>query len=144
MLSQFKEAINNLTANYGKWNVEWGEINRFQRLNDDIELHYDDEQPSIPMGLTSSQWGQIPSYTSKAFPGTKKRYGVNGNSFICAVEFGKKITAKSLLAGGESGNPSSKHFTDQAEMYTKGNFKDVLFYKKDVLKHAERTYHPGE
>jgi len=144
MLAQFKEAINSLTTNYGKWNIEWGEINRFQRINDDIDLHYDDSKPSIPMGLASSQWGQIPSYTSKIFPGTKYRYGVNGNSFICAVEFGKRITAKSLLAGGESGNPSSPHFTDQAEMYTKGRFKDVLFYKEDVLKHAERTYHPGE
>ena len=144
MLAQFKEAVNSLTATYGKWNVEWGEINRFQRIDDNIELHYDDSKPSIPMGLTSSQWGQIPSYTSKVFPGTKYRYGVNGNSFICAVEFGKRITAKSLLAGGESGDPSSPHFTDQAEMYTKGRFKDVLFYKEDVLKHAERTYHPGE
>jgi len=25
-----------------------------------------------------------------------------------------------------------------------GKFKDVLFYKADVLKHAEKTYHPGE
>ena len=144
MLAQFKEAINSLTTNYGKWNIEWGEINRFQRIDDDIDLHYDDSKPSIPMGLASSQWGQIPSYTSKVFPGTKYRYGVNGNSFICAVEFGKRIVAKSLLAGGESGDPSSPHFTDQAEMYTKGRFKDVLFYKEDVLKHAERTYHPGE
>nr|MBA3674908.1 penicillin acylase family protein [Chitinophagaceae bacterium] len=61
-----------------------------------------------------------------------------------AVEFGKRIKAKSLLAGGESGNHSSKHFTDQAEMYTKGIFKDVLFYKEDVVKAAQRTYHPGE
>jgi len=71
-------------------------------------------------------------------------YGVNGNSFICAVEFGKKIKAKSLLAGGESSDPLSKHFFDQAEMYSKGKFKDVLFYKEDVLQHAEKTYHPGE
>ena len=74
----------------------------------------------------------------------KKRYGYNGNSFICAVEFGKKVKAKSLLAGGQSGNPASKHFSDQAEMYTKGIFKDVLFYKEDVLKHVERQYRPGE
>jgi acyl-homoserine-lactone acylase len=86
----------------------------------------------------------LPSYTGRYFDGTKKRYGVNGNSFICAVEFGDKIKAKSLLAGGQSGDPTSKHFTDQMEMYTKGQFKDVLFYKEDVLKHVERTYHPGE
>ena len=86
----------------------------------------------------------IPSYSSRTFNGTKKRYGVNGNSFICAVEFGKKIKAKSLLAGGESGNPRSRHFFDEGYMYSKGIFKDVLFYKEDVLKHVERQYHPGE
>jgi acyl-homoserine-lactone acylase len=86
----------------------------------------------------------LPSYTGRYFEGTKKRYGVNGNSFICAVEFGEKIKAKSLLAGGQSGDPTSKHFTDQMEMYTKGQFKDVLFYKEDVLKNVERSYHPGE
>jgi acyl-homoserine-lactone acylase len=63
---------------------------------------------------------------------------------ICAIEFGKKVKAKSLLAGGESGDISSKHFGDQAEMYTKGIFKEVLFYKEDVMKHVEKTYHPGE
>jgi acyl-homoserine lactone acylase PvdQ len=86
----------------------------------------------------------LPSYTSRYFNGSKKRYGVNGNSFICAVEFGKKIKAKSLLAGGESGDVNSKHFFDQGEMYSKGQFKEVLFYKDDVIKHAERTYHPGQ
>ena len=84
----------------------------------------------------------LPSYNARYFPGTKKRYGVNGNSFICAVEFGDSIRAKSLLAGGESGDPKSPHFADQLEMYAKGKFKDVLFYKEDVVKHAEKTYHP--
>jgi acyl-homoserine lactone acylase PvdQ len=84
----------------------------------------------------------LPSFVSKTYPGTKKRYGYNGNSFVCAVEFGKKIKAKSLLTGGESGDENSKHFFDQGLMYSKGQFKDVLFYKEDVLKHAEKTYHP--
>ena len=96
------------------------------------------------MGFASALWGQIPSYNSKYFTGNKKRYGVSGNSFICAVEFGKKIKAKSLLAGGENGDPLSKHFKDQAEMYTHGEFKDVLFYPEDIEKHLEKIYHPGE
>ena len=86
----------------------------------------------------------LPSYNSRPYAGTNKRYGVSGNSFICAVEFGPRIKAKSLLAGGNSGDPASKHFSDQAEMYTQGKFKEVLFYKEDVLKNAERTYHPGQ
>ncbi|MNG21684.1 Penicillin amidase [compost metagenome] len=86
----------------------------------------------------------MPSFKSSYQNGSKKRYGYNGNSFICAVEFGPKVKAKSLLAGGNNGDENSKHFTDQAEMYRKGKFKDVLFYKEDVQKNAEKTYHPGE
>ena len=144
LLTQLNTAINSLNNRYGKWKIAWGEINRFQRINNDIDSKFDDNAPSIPVGFTSSQWGQIPSYSSRVYNNTKKMYGVNGNSFICAVEFGKKIKAKSLLAGGESGDIHSKHFFDQGEMYSQGKFKEVLFYKEDVLKHAEKTYHPGE
>jgi len=144
LLMQLNAAINSLHNRYGKWNIAWGEINRFQRINNDIDSKFDDAAPSIPVGFTSSQWGQIPSYSSRVYPNTKKMYGVNGNSFICAVEFGKRIKAKSLLAGGESGDINSKHFFDQGEMYSRGKFKEVLFYKEDVLKHAEKNYHPGE
>jgi len=137
-------AINELKSKYGRWQIEWGEINRFQRISSDIDNKFEDNKESIPVGFVSSTWGMLPSYTSRSFAGTKKRYGVNGNSFICAVEFGKKIKAKSLLAGGESGNENSRHFFDQGLMYSQGQFKDVLFYKEDVMKHVERSYHPGE
>jgi len=144
LLQSLLATIKELQNRYGRWQIQWGEINRFQRISDDIENKFDDSKPSIPVGFVSSLWGMLPSYTSRTFPGTKKRYGVNGNSFICAVEFGKKIKARSLLAGGESGHPGSPHFFDQGQMYSKGIFKEVLFYKEDVMKHAERTYHPGE
>lgn len=76
--------------------------------------------------------------------GTNKMYGYVGNSFVAVVEFGKEVKAKSVLAGGNNRNPSSLHFQDQALLYSQGKFKDVWFYKKDVVKHAERTYHPGD
>lgn len=140
MLSVIKE----LKSNFGNWQITWGEINRFQRISNNIEYTFDDSQPSIPVAFASSGWGMLPSYASRTFPGTKKRYGYHGNSFICAVEFGKRIKAKSLLAGGQSGDENSKHFFDQGLMYSKGQFKDVLFYKEDVMKQVERQYHPGE
>jgi acyl-homoserine lactone acylase PvdQ len=136
--------INELENKFGRWQMPWGRINRFQRISSDIDNKFDDSKPSIPVGFTSSTWGMLPSYTSRSYTGTKKRYGANGNSFICAVEFGKRIKAKSLLAGGESGDENSKHFFDQGQMYSKGQFKDVLFYKEDVMKHVERSYHPGD
>lgn len=144
LVAPFLKVLVTFTERYGTWKIAWGEINRFQRLTDGLQLQYDDSRPSLPVPFVSSVWGMLPSYSSYYFAGTRKRYGDNGNSFICAVEFGKRIKAKSLLAGGESGHKSSPHFTDQALMYTEGTFKDVFFYKEDVVKHAEKTYHPGE
>lgn len=144
LLQPLLAAITELKNNFGTWNIEWGKINRYQRITGDIQSKFNDDSVSLADGFTSSIWGEIPSFASHTFNGTKKRYGYNGNSFICAVEFGKRIKAKSLLTGGESGNPTSSHFFDEGKMYTKGIFKDVLFYKEDVLKHVERKYHPGE
>jgi acyl-homoserine lactone acylase PvdQ len=142
-ISVLQDVLKKLKTDFGTWEVAWGEVNRFQRINNTLKPTYDDNQPSIPSPFASSAWGSLPSYNSRAYANTKKRYGYGGNSFVCAVEFGKRIKAKSLLAGGESGDPQSKHFKDQAEMYTKGQFKDVLFYKEDILKNAEEQYNPG-
>jgi len=144
LLQPLQRVIEQLTQNFGTWQVAWGDINRYQRLTGSINEIFDDNKPSLPVGFAASTWGCIPSFVSKTFNGTKKRYGYNGNSFICAVEFGKIVKAKSLLTGGESGHVSSPHFSDQVAMYTNGVFKDVLFYKDDVLKHVTKQYQPGE
>lgn len=144
LIPQLQEVLKDLKSKWGSWKVAWGEINRFQRSSGDIDLKYDDTKPSLPIAFGPGSWGSLPSFKSSYQKDSKKRYGYNGNSFVCAVEFGSKIKAKSLLAGGNSGDPDSKHFIDQAEMYQNGKFKDVLFYKEDVIKNAEKTYHPGE
>jgi len=135
------DAVKSLSQRYGAWKIEWGDINRYQRAADGTT--FDDKLFSIPVGLVGSQFGQLPSFQSRSF-NTQKRYGYSGNSFIAAVEFGPRVRARSIVTGGASFDPASKHFTDQAEGYINGRFKDVLFYKNDVLKHVERTYHPGE
>lgn len=139
-----KEVLNDLTKAFGTWQVAWGTVNRYQRINDDLQQKFDDNKQSFPVGLASSEWGCLPSFSGSKPLNSKYRYGVNGNSFVAAVEFGKTIKAKTIITGGEGTDPSSKHFLDQAQMYIDGKFKDVLFYKKDVLKHAERQYHPGD
>jgi acyl-homoserine lactone acylase PvdQ len=144
LLQPLYTAITELNNKYGTWQIPWGDINRFQRISGDINQQYNDDAASVPVAFASSAWGMLPAYNSRSYAGTKKRYGFHGNSFICAVEFGAKVKARSLLAGGQSGNPASRHFNDQLEMYSKGIFKDVLFYKEDVLQHAGQTYHPGE
>jgi acyl-homoserine-lactone acylase len=141
LLDIFAEAVNNLKSRYGKWEIKWGDINRYQRPADGVT--FNDDTQSQPVGTVSSAFGQLPSFQSRTM-NTKKRYGYSGNSFIAAVEFGARIKAKTVITGGQSFNPASKHYIDQAGMYIEGKLKDVLFYKSDVLKHAEKTYHPGE
>jgi acyl-homoserine-lactone acylase len=143
LLEPLAKVVTGLVQQHGTWKIPWGNINRYQRISSDINQKYDDPKESFPVPFASALWGMLPSYNSRTFAGTIKRYGVSGNSFVCAVEFGKKVKAKSLLAGGNSGDPTSKHFNDQLLMYTQGQFKDVLFYKEDVLKKAVRQYHPG-
>jgi acyl-homoserine-lactone acylase len=143
LLDGLTRAISKLTKDFGTWKIPWGEINRYQRLNGDIVQHFDDTKPSFPVDFVSSKWGSLASFGSRTYPGTRRMYGTSGNSFVAVVEFGKKIKAMSILAGGISGDPTSSHFADQALMYTRGEFKDVLFYREDIEKWAERKYIPG-
>ncbi len=135
-------ALDTLQRDFGRWQVPWGEINRFQRLTDDIVQPFDDARPSLPVGFAPSQWGALASFDWSRPRTTKKIYGSVGNSFVAAVEFGPTIHAKAIMSGGESGDPGSAHFTDQALMFSEGKFRDVLFSPEDVQAHAERSYHP--
>lgn len=143
-LEIFKNAFDRLVEDFGTWEVPWGEYNRFQRLSGDMDLEYDDDQPSIPVGLTTARWGALAAFGARAGEDTKRIYGYRGNSFVAMVEFGEKVKAKSMLAGGQSGDPSSPHFYDQAQRYADVNFKDVAFYKEDVEARAEERYKPGK
>jgi acyl-homoserine-lactone acylase len=143
-LDALARASDKLAADFGSWQTPWGEINRFQRISGDVDQRYDDSKPSFPVAFASATWGSLASFGMVAKQDTKRIYGDRGNSFVAVVEFGPKLKAKSILAGGQSGNPASKHFADQAEMYSRGEFKDVLFYKQDIEKQLERKYHPGQ
>jgi acyl-homoserine-lactone acylase len=142
-LDALARATAKLQADFGSWQTPWGEINRFQRASGDVEQHYDDSKPSYPVAFASATWGSLASFGMVAKQTTKRIYGDRGNSFVAAVEFGPRIRARSILAGGQSSDPKSPHFNDQGEMYSRGQFKDVLFYKEDIEKQLERKYHPG-
>lgn len=143
LLQYFAEASDKLTADFGTWRTPWGDINRFQRLTGDIVQPFSDSAPSIPVGFTSSFWGSLAAFGAHAHPGTKKWYGTLGNSFVAVVEFGPKIRARAVTAGGESGHPSSPHFNDEAVRYSTGDLREVYFYREQLKGHTEREYHPG-
>src|SRR6202453_3703946 len=143
-LDALQAALARLTRDFGTWKVQWGELNRFQRITDDIVQPFDDSKPSLPVGLAPAQWGALASFDSTKPQTTRRIYGSVGNSFVAAVEFGPTVRAKAIMTGGESGHRSSSHFADQALMYTEGRFRDVFFTPQDVAAHTERRYHPGD
>jgi acyl-homoserine-lactone acylase len=144
MLQALAAASDKLTADFGTWKTPWGDINRFQRLTGDIVQPFNDAGPSIPVAFTSATWGSLASFGARAYPGTKKRYGTSGNSFVAVVEFGPTVRARAVSAGGESGDPKSPHFNDQALRYSTGDLREVYFYRQQLGGHTTRTYHPGQ
>ncbi|HXA65718.1 MAG TPA: acylase [Bryobacteraceae bacterium] len=143
LLQSVAAASDKLQADFGSWKTPWGDINRFQRLTGDILQPFNDAQLSIPVAFTSSTWGSLASFGARAYPGTKKWYGTSGNSFVAVVEFGDRVRARAVTAGGESGHPSSPHFNDEAKRYSTGDLREVYFYRTQLKGHTEREYHPG-
>ena len=144
LLDALAAASGKLTADFGTWQTPWGNINRFQRLDDSIRHpHFDDAKPSISVPFTSSIWGSLAAYGARPYPNTKRWYATFGNSFVCVVEFGPRVRAWAVSTGGASGHPDSPHFDDQAVRYVTGNLRVVYFYKSQLQGHVQREYHPG-
>jgi acyl-homoserine-lactone acylase len=143
-LQALATAADRLERDFGSWRTPWGQINRFQRLTGDIVQPFNDAGASIAVPFTSAQWGSLASFGARRYPGTKKYYGTSGNSFVAVVEFGPRVRARAVTAGGESGHPESPHFNDQAARYASGNLREVYFYPDQLVGHTERVYHPGE
>jgi acyl-homoserine lactone acylase PvdQ len=143
-LEIFQQSLNKIKADFGSWKTPWGEFNRYQRNDGKIQQDFSDTKASIPIGMASGSWGALASFGTRFGKDTKRQYGTSGNSFVAVVEFGDKVKAKTMLAGGQSGDINSPHFSDQSQRYADKQFKDVAYYKEDVLKRAETTYHPGE
>ncbi|MDN5924049.1 MAG: penicillin acylase family protein [Xanthomonadales bacterium] len=143
-LGALSDTLDRLEKDFGYWGVPWGQVNRYQRLDDAIHPHYDDAKPSIPVPFTASRWGSLAASNAHRWPNTNKYYGRSGNSFVAAVEFGPKVSARVIHVGGQSGHPNSTHFTDQAERWSTGDLRSVVFWPQQLKQHTQRTYHPGE
>ena len=143
LLEALAAASDKLASDFGSWKTPWGEINRFQRITDDLQPQFNDAAPSVPVEFTAATWGSLASFAARAYPGTKKWYGSSGNSFVAVVEFGPTVRARAVTAGGESGHPGTQHFNDEAIRYSTGNLREVYYYPAQLKGHTERKYHPG-
>lgn len=132
-----------LEAAWGTWRVPWGEVNRLQRVHTDgIQEQFSDSKPSVPVPGAPSATGTVFTFGTRQPADQKRAYGTVGNTYVAVVEFSKTPMTRSLLVNGQSADPGSPHYTDQAPLYSAGKFKDAWFTSGDVRRHLERKYTP--
>jgi hypothetical protein len=73
-----------------------------------------------------------------------KHYGLIGYTYVGVFEFGERVRGATLVQFGASGDPSSPHYLDQAQLLSQCRLKQELFYWDDVYAGARSAYHPGE
>jgi penicillin amidase len=134
--------LDRLERDWETWRVPWGDLNRLQRPDASGRTPFDDDQPSLPVAGAPGWLGSVFTYTVRQAPGGIRRYGVHGNSFVKVVEFGPQVRARSILTFGQSGDPGSSHYFDQAPLYSQKRFKPAWFSRAEVEANAERVYSP--
>ncbi len=143
LLAGLDQARDALTAEWGTWRVPWGEVNRLQRVHTSgVEEPFSDGGASVAVAGAPSATGTVFTFGARPAPGQKRWYGTVGNTYVAVVEFGPKVRARSLLVFGESADPKSPHFFDQAGLYGGQRFKEAWTDARDIRKHVERRYKP--
>jgi len=115
---------------FGKTDLVLGDIQKLVRG--------DDARPAwgLPDVLTAA-------YTDPYKNGMRKV--VSGDAYICFVRYLKNglPIIETINTFGASSDPASPHFKDQMTMFQNQQTKHMTLDKQEVLKKAERVYHPN-
>ena len=143
-VTYFRKAVDLIQADKGTWEVPWGEVMRHQRAADNEQYGVTESAPSFPLAGGSGATGVMFCIWQKPIQDKIMRRSNGGHSYVAIVEFGDTVKAKSIIPYGNSRDPNSPHYTDQAARYAAGKFKSVLFTNDEVKQNLESRYHPGD
>lgn len=139
-LKHLEDAVRWTRRTYGAEDVRWGDVHRI-RLGD----------LDLPATGADGAYGLFHVVTFRQTPDGKRVVGTvapgkpmvgGGDGFVFAVEFSRPPRAYSLLAYGQTSDRTSRHSTDQASLFAKGQFKPVRFTEAEIKANLEREYHP--
>jgi acyl-homoserine-lactone acylase len=133
------EARDLLRAEWQTVDVPWGALARHQRPLPRAEAVLDRARPSLSVGGAPGMLGSVFTYNPTPLGSAAPRLGVSGNSFVKVIAFGAEPRAASILNYGQSGDPASPHFFDQAERYARRQFKPAWWSRAEVAAGARRT-----
>ena len=124
-------AHDHMINNFGTTDLVLGDIQKLVRN--------DEERPiwGLPDVLTAV-------YTVPYKKGLRKM--TTGDAYICFVKYPKDglPIIESVNTFGASNIPGSPHYKDQMWMFINQKTKPMTLDKQEVLKKAEKIYHPGE
>ena len=113
-----------------------------------LDLPFDDGRPSLPSSAATARWAWSSRSTIRRtlyIPSSrtlKNHYGLIGATYMGVYEFGDRIEGATVLHFGQSGDPRSPHFFDQAKLLAERKFKRELFYWDEVLRKAPERLPP--
>jgi acyl-homoserine-lactone acylase len=70
---------------------------------------------------------------------------ISGDAYICLVRYpkdGSLPVIESVNTFGASMHPDSPHYKDQMQLFIDQKLKKMSLSKEEVIKHAEKVYHP--
>ncbi len=135
------QVVKDLNSDWATWEVPWGEVNRIQRPDAAGHLPFSDTLQSRPVAGAPGWLGSVFTFHTRQIEGGKRRYGGHGNSFVKVVEFTPEVQARSVFVFGQSGDPASAHYFDQADLYSANEFKPAWHSREEVEAQAQRSYH---
>jgi acyl-homoserine-lactone acylase len=139
-----EDAVAALRRDFGTPHVAWGDVNRLQRIHSSGAEPFRDDAPSLPVPGADSWTGVIFRFTTQPGPDGRRRYGVSGHTWVSIVELRPEVRSRSIVQFGQSADPASPHYFDQAPLYVRGEMKPAWFTRMDVSAQGRRVYRPGQ
>jgi acyl-homoserine-lactone acylase len=138
----FEAVVDRLVRDWGSPFVPWGEINRLQRRHTASGEIFRDDRPSLPVRGAPGPVGVVFHFRAEPAPGSRRRYGT-APAAVGVVELAAQVHARTVVPFGQSADPASPHYFDQAVLYAGGELKPAWFARADVMAHARSVYEPG-